>query len=1583
VVGKSQADVLLVTVTDVETRAVLAAFLGPSEQDTPEHIHGRVYYDLGTVHGARVMLTRSEMGAGGLGAAQQAVSKGIAALSPRAVIMVGIAFGVSDERQSIGDVLVTEHLRPYDLQRVGTHEDGSVKIVLRGDKPHASPLLLDLFKNAAIRWKGAKVRFGTVLTGEKLVDNLDFRAELRAFEPEAIGGEMEGAGLYVACYEPNVHWILVKAICDFADGQKGKDKDERQALAAKNAADFALHALRFVKIDWSTPWDEDRRTRRELRDKDERVDGFLARIERVALLRDPGATVTRHRAPSPFAGVLEVAVQDGDLVDLRVIAGLEPSITEELVDRYQAEIELPFRQQDPLLRSTLIHGGASAPAELARAAMRRGVVLKSFGEYQRLFDFGPYLDKQTQRLDADPVYPPELYVEQPARVSLAGGREEQPTERAVETLWELLEAPHPRFALVLGDFGAGKTFLLHELARRMARDKHPLVPVIVEMSKLEKQSSLKALLAQHFANADVGRIDLDAFQYLLAEGRIALLFDGFDELALRLTYDRAVEHFETVIAAAHGNAKVVVTSRTQHFLTDQQVRRALAERAELVPGYRLFQLDKFGDKQIRRFLRNLIPTKEEAEERYRLLDEVKDLLGLSENPRMLGFIAKIAPDKLLEAKKQSGEITAAKLYEILIGQWLDFEFDRVNPPGAPRGISRAMLRELVTKLAGVFWERNAKALGLGECREMLVVEGIEPAVVEHMIGSGSLLVRDAEGQFSFVHRSVMEWLVADAAAVEVKARGDAAALGADEMSALMADFLISLAGREAAERWAYDKGGRASGAAAKKNAAWVLKRIEALAGADGGEESELFVTMDLEGQDLRGQDWSRVDWRGASLNGADLRSATLIAARLNGASLVGAKLGRADLQWANLAGADLAGADLGFARLTGADLRGAKNLAGAHLGGAKLVGAEGVAGVTVEELVAAGAAPPVPGQAEPMWAPASLCNAVAWSPSGDLVASGHADGAVRLWDAATGKAIRTLADHAGTVRSIAFSPDGQRLATGSADKTVRLWEVGTARFVRTLEGHTHGIISVAFSPDGQRLATGSADKTVRLWEVGTARFVRALKGHTNWVMSVAFSPDGQTLATGSYDKTVRLWEIATARFVRALEGHTDGVMSVAFSPDGRTLATGSYDQTVRLWEIATARFARALEGHTDGVMSVAFSPDGQTLATGSYDKTVRLWEVGTARFERALAGHTDRVMSVAFSPDGRTLATGSSDQRVRLWEVATARFVRALAGHTGWVSSVAFSPDGRTLATGSTDQRVRLWEVATARFERALEGHTGGVLSVAFSPDGQRLATGSSDKTVRLWEVATARFERALEGHTDGVLSVAFSPDGQTLATGSSDQTVRLWEVATARFVRALEGHTGRILSVAFSPNGRTLVTGSDDPTVRLWEVATARTKRALEGHTGRVLSVAFSSDGRTLATGSDDQTVRLWDVATGRALRAFEGHTNGVTSVAFSPNGTLLASASADGTLRLWDVATARCLAILLPCREGWAAFTPDGRYKLGGDIAGSFWHVIGLCRFEPGELDPYAPHLRVPDDAPLLAVPSARNPDPVPGHG
>ena len=200
---------------------------------------------------------------------------------------------------------------------------------------------------------------------------------------------------------------------------------------------------------------------------------------------------------------------------------------------------------------------------------------------------------------------------------------------------------------------------------------------------------------------------------------------------------------------------------------------------------------------------------------------------------------------------------------------------------------------------------------------------------------------------------------------------------------------------------------------------------------------------------------------------------------------------------------------------------------------------------------------------------------------------------------------------------------------------------------------------------------------------------------------------------------------------------------------------------------------------------------------------------------------------------------------------------------------------------------------------------------------------------------------------------------------------MRLWDVASAKELRACTGHQGWVWSVAFSPDGRQLASGSYDNSVRLWDVASAKELRACTGHQGSVWSVAFSPDGRQLASGSDDKSVRLWDVASAKELRPCTGHQGSVWSVAFSPDGRQLASGSDDGTIRIWSVATGECLATLLPLPDdGWAVLLPDGRYKLSGNPAGRFWWTIGLCRFEPGELDPYVPGIQqLPPDAPIFA--------------
>jgi hypothetical protein len=228
---------------------------------------------------------------------------------------------------------------------------------------------------------------------------------------------------------------------------------------------------------------------------------------------------------------------------------------------------------------------------------------------------------------------------------------------------------------------------------------------------------------------------------------------------------------------------------------------------------------------------------------------------------------------------------------------------------------------------------------------------------------------------------------------------------------------------------------------------------------------------------------------------------------------------------------------------------------------------------------------------------------LAFFPDGRTLASGAVDGAIRLWDVASGSE-RLLARGDWHVHAVSASPDGRYVAA-SQDWRVGVWQAASG------EGAWYdfgGDDALAFSSDGHELiAVGQGRLTIL--DVREGRIAFQQPGPpTDERVSAAVSPGGSAVALARDGGEVEMWDVRLRRR-RTVRGAT-GVSRLAFCGGEGRLAAARGDE-VQLIDLAGGR-ARRLEGQHGGVESLACSPDGTAVVSGSEDWVVRLWETGRA-----------------------------------------------------------------------------------------------------------------------------------------------------------------------------------------------------------------------------------------------------------------------------------------------------------------------------------------------------------------------------------
>lgn len=244
----TNADIAILVATDSELETGIS-FLVPVSgySDILKVMWNEGVYYLGIIGLYKCVLTMCRMGSRGRDGSIQFATRMIERWSPRALLLVGIAFGKDRTKQILGDIIVSTHIHDYEPARIGSMRDEQ-----RGPSPEAGITLLNRARNLGFTWippetgSPRKALYGPILSGEKLIDNEDFKQELFSHYPDAIAGEMEAVGMYSSASVANIEWLVVKSICDWADGKK---TDDFQLLAARNSFEFTRSLLSEPGLD--------------------------------------------------------------------------------------------------------------------------------------------------------------------------------------------------------------------------------------------------------------------------------------------------------------------------------------------------------------------------------------------------------------------------------------------------------------------------------------------------------------------------------------------------------------------------------------------------------------------------------------------------------------------------------------------------------------------------------------------------------------------------------------------------------------------------------------------------------------------------------------------------------------------------------------------------------------------------------------------------------------------------------------------------------------------------------------------------------------------------------------------------------------------------------------------------------------------------------------------------------------------------------------------------------------------------------------------------------------------------------------
>jgi serine/threonine protein kinase/WD40 repeat protein len=543
------------------------------------------------------------------------------------------------------------------------------------------------------------------------------------------------------------------------------------------------------------------------------------------------------------------------------------------------------------------------------------------------------------------------------------------------------------------------------------------------------------------------------------------------------------------------------------------------------------------------------------------------------------------------------------------------------------------------------------------------------------------------------------------------------------------------------------------------------------------------------------------------------------------------------------------------------------------------------------------------------WAPVTC---IACSPDGRLIATGGADGVVRLWNAATGKEESALCEQVGHVFAVAFLHENALVSVNQVGPAVQAmwWSLETMKCTGTsvLNSGARNVTVAAVFLNGEapvvalagRMADGTGTAWLSLLSTGEEH---PLPQQKELVTHLAWAPDGKLLAAAG-GKAITLWTVLGQQ-VGTLPGHEAGVTGLAFVKDGKVLvSTGVVNNQgageMKTWDMVTKALLKTVPLPAPATSLTSDDP-GLTLAWGYASAQggprITVWDVDGQK-ERAALGPIDGpTTALAFVPKEAALISVGPDQGVHVWDLDKSTEQLTPRKYHGRVAALALSPDDKMLAylAATPERSVIAWDVIAGKEKvlPRLKGKFAQAQGLGFVGAGKTLACWGPDG-VAFWDVPTGNELPAFRPPDGAQLVGPIAPDGHGVVVVGKDLSVKLWDPLAARAgkerVAVKDAAKGVNGIAAFSPDGKLLALGGFGlPGVRLYDTVTGAQKAALKGLDTQAVALAFSPDGQHLAAVAGPGSVHAWDTATGKELCTAAGRA-GMSHLVFSGDGAFLA---------------------------------------------------------------------------------------------